>query len=128
MKPLCHNRAPSLRNSLAAGTIASILGSMETEPLLHENWPRACVAYREREPGRVQLRVDLMSGEGVCDVEVEEDDEQVAVFVLICGERDDDATDVMNVPVHIYLDEPLGNRPVRDLVSGRLLPLHVPNW
>jgi hypothetical protein len=42
--------------------------------LAHIRRPRTCFRYREREPGRLQLRVILRPGENVCDVLVEEND------------------------------------------------------
>jgi hypothetical protein len=36
-----------------------------------------CLGHREREPGRLQLRVALCGGEGVCDVIIEEDEDTV---------------------------------------------------
>ena len=45
----------------------------------------ACLAYREREPGRLQLRVAVLPGtEGVCDVIVHEDEDTVYVRVILC--------------------------------------------
>ena len=47
--------------------------------------PATLVGYREREPGRLQLRAVLRAGtEGICDAIVEEDDETVRVRVLLC--------------------------------------------
>lgn len=72
----------------------------------------------EREPGRLQLRVPLRGREGVCSVLVDEDDESVTVLVLVCGEGDSTGGWV-DCPVHVVLDQPLGNRTVRDLVRQR---------
>jgi hypothetical protein len=89
----------------------------------HRSFPRPCLGYLEREPGRLQLRVELTGDEGVCEVEVEEDDETVAVFATVCGTPGKNGLDV---PVHVYLDKPLGDRRVVDLVSGRRLELRAP--
>jgi hypothetical protein len=69
----------------------------------------------EREPGRLQLRAALRGHEGVCSVLYEEDEEAVTVLILVCGE-DEPSGDWVNCPVHIYLDTPLGDRTVRDVV------------
>lgn len=94
--------------------------------------PRKIIAYREREPGRLQLRVPLSRGEGVCQVVVEEDETTVRVRALVC--YDDDEADQpgsyerVNCPVHVYLDRPLQDRHVIDVETGAALPLFVPSW
>jgi hypothetical protein len=84
----------------------------------HESRPRPCLGFREREPGRLQLRVGLFDGEGVCDVELQETDELVAVELFVCGDATD-RTHICDCPVHVYLDKPLDERPVIDLTTGR---------
>ncbi len=83
----------------------------------HEQRWRACGGHMEREEGRLQLRVALRGREGVFSVLFEEDDERVTVLILVCGEEDP-ADDWMDCPVHIYLDRPLGDREVVDVVQG----------
>jgi hypothetical protein len=83
----------------------------------HEQRWRACEGQMEREPGRLQLRVPLRGQEGVCSVLFEECETSVAVLVLVCGE-DDPKGDWVDCPVHIYLEHPLGNRKVVDLVRA----------
>ena len=49
------------------------------------------VGYREREPGRLQLRAVIRVGtEGECDVIVQEDEETVRVRVVLCWEDSED--------------------------------------
>lgn len=71
----------------------------------------------EREPGRLQLRVPLRRNEGVCTVLFEEDDDSVAVLILVCG--DDPRGGFTDCPVHVYLERPLGERTVVDVLRGR---------
>ena len=89
-----------------------------------------CLAYREREPGRLQLRVEMSLDEGICDAIAEECDDRVFVRVMMCYDpnepREDDT--LMNCPVHVYLEQPLGDRKVIDAATGDELPLHVPTW
>jgi len=83
-----------------------------------EQRPRACIGYREREPGRLQLRVELFAGEGVCDIDFEETQDSIAVELFVCG----DVTDrnvICDCPVHIYLDQLLNGRSVIDVLSGQ---------
>jgi hypothetical protein len=93
---------------------------------------RECQAYREREPGRLQLRVAVLPAtEGVCDVIVEEDEDTVRVRVLLCYEDHDDREEereYWNCPVHAYLESPLNGRTVIDVQTDRALPLFVPSW
>lgn len=84
----------------------------------HEQRWRACTGHMEREPGRLQLRVPLSGREGVCSVLFEQDEESVAVLILVCGEGDREA-DFTDCPVHIYLERPLGDRTVHDIVQAR---------
>lgn len=100
----------------------------------------------EREPGRLQLRINLYSSpigtEGVCDVLVKEEERDVFVKVLVCWPEADPATQEaffieedpavreeqirwMNCPYHVYLDAPLNGRTVRDMFTdGEPVPYH----
>lgn len=84
----------------------------------HQQSWRACVGHMEREPGRLQLRVDLYPDEGVCTVLFEEDERAVTVLIVVCGEPDF-RRDPVNCPVHIHLGQPLGERDVLDIVMNR---------
>jgi hypothetical protein len=92
---------------------------------------RTCVGYREREPGRLQLRVPLAGTEGLCEVIVEEHEEKILVRVLVCHEEDEErepGPEYVDCPVHVYLDEPLNGRVVIDEETGEALALFVPRW
>jgi hypothetical protein len=96
--------------------------------LAHFRRPRTCFRYREREPGRLQLRVILRPGENVCHVLVEESDTRVKVLILVCGEIEhrDEAIDC---PVHVYLSEALADRRVVDAArDGAKIEHFTPNW
>lgn len=84
----------------------------------HEQRWRTCDGHMEREPGRLQLRVALRGHEGVCSVLFEEDATAVEVLILVCGE-DDPKDRWTDCPVHVYLDQPLGDRAVLDVVQAR---------
>jgi hypothetical protein len=89
-----------------------------------------CLAYREREPGRLQLRVSrLPSTEGICAAIVDEDEDNVYVRVILCYEgppgKDDE---YVNCPVHVYLEKPLNGRTVIEIDTDRVLPLFVASW
>lgn len=90
-----------------------------------------CLAFREREPGRLQLRVAVMPGsEGICDAIVDETAHAVYVRVILCyhenkPSRDEDS---LNCPVHVYLEQPLNGRTVIDVDTEQALPLFVPSW
>jgi hypothetical protein len=89
-----------------------------------------CLAYREREPGRLQLRVLLLSStEGICEAIVDEDEDSVKVRVILCYEEGNDADpEYIDCPVHVYLEKPLNGRDVIDVDNERALPLYVPSW
>lgn len=79
----------------------------------------------EREPGRLQLRYVFFVGEGICDVQIDENDETVTVYGYMCtGGRDetDEPSESYEGPVHVYLDAPLAGRAVIDGHSGREVP------
>jgi hypothetical protein len=86
--------------------------------------PRRCVGHMEREPGRLQLRLVLYRGEHVCEIDIEEDDEVVVAFATVCGpaEEDYEDGDACEVPCHVYLECPLGDRAVRDGHFGHAIP------
>lgn len=85
------------------------IGDQTEEWTPHEQRWRACVGH---------MRIALRPKEGVCNVLFEEDEESVAVLVLVCGEADRRG-DPVNCPVHIYLEQPLGERAVLDVVNNR---------
>jgi hypothetical protein len=96
--------------------------------LMHVRRPRPCFRCREREPGRLQLRVALRPDEGVCEVLVEETSTRVEVLILACGEIND-RDDAVDCPVHVYLSRPLGGREVVDAARGGATVEHfTPNW
>jgi hypothetical protein len=85
--------------------------------------PRRCLAHMERDPGRLQLRLVLYPGEHVCDIEIEENDEDVIAFASVCSPLDDDEDgEAWEVPCHVYLERPLGDRAVRDGHFGHEIP------
>lgn len=85
------------------------------------------VGYREREPGRLQLRAVLRGNtEGVCDAIVEEDESTVRVRVLLCWEDGAEHfkdRDYVDCPVHVYLEKPLNGRTVIEVDEEQPLPL-----
>jgi hypothetical protein len=92
-----------------------------------------CLGYREREPRRLQLRVALGGSDGgVCDVIVEEHEETVRVRLLVCYDEADfipyKDREYMNCPVHVYLEQPLGERTVVDVETDQPVPLFVSEW
>ena len=90
------------------------------------------VGYREREPGRLQLRAVIrVETEGGCDVIVEEDEETVHVRVLLCWPDEVDHwndREYVNCGVDAYLDSPLNDRKVIWVDGEVELPLFVPDW
>jgi hypothetical protein len=96
--------------------------------VMHLRRLRPCFRCREREPGRLQLRVVLRPDEGVCEVVVEETDTRVEVLILVCGEIED-RDDAIDCPVHVYLSEALGGREVVDAArGGATVDRFTPNW
>ncbi len=92
--------------------------------------PCKCIGYREREHGRLQLRIVMSSDEGICDAIAEETDDCVYVRVILCY---DEATqgptvDYTDCPTHVYLEQPLGERAVIDAFTGGQVPPVVPDW
>jgi hypothetical protein len=101
-------------------------------PLGNPQRPATLTGYREREPGRLQLRVVLRARtEGVCDAIVEEDEETIRVRVLLCWEDSSEHfadRDYLDCPVHVYLDRPLTGRAVICVDDEQPLPLYEPQW
>ena len=84
---------------------------------------RASVAYREREPGRLQLRFALDAEEHMHEIVVDEDDDDVVeVFATVCGPVSGPSGEVIEGPWHVYLERPLAGRSVVDALSGREVP------
>ena len=104
-------------------------------PVGNPQLSRRTLGFRERNVGELELRVSLGGGEGVCQVIVDERDDEVYVRVLVCYEDDEDEVDVgprrreyMDCPVRVWLDRPLGDRAVIDVDDDRELPLYVPKY
>lgn len=99
-------------------------------PLSNPQWPCACLAYRERDPGRLQLRVPLAANQGICHIVVDEQPDLVYVRVLLCvdphAEDDEWPPGWCDCPVDVHLDAPLGERGVFDIETDDLLPLYTP--
>lgn len=83
----------------------------------HEQRWRRCEAHMEREPGRLQLRLLLRPSEGICQVPFEETEDAVTVLILVCGPVIP-GEEFIDCPTHIFLNEPLGDRVVLDVVQG----------
>jgi hypothetical protein len=92
-------------------------------PTAREIWPRCCIGYREREPRRLQLRIALVRDEHVDEIVVAEDDETVVVYATVCRAVDPAGGDECDVPHHVYLEQPLGDRAVIDGTTGERLQL-----
>jgi hypothetical protein len=90
------------------------------------------LGYREREPGRLQLRVAIRPRtDGVCEAIVEECEATVQVRVLLCFEDRDESWDdreYWDCPVHVYLEKPLADRTVIAVDGDEGLPLYAPRW
>jgi hypothetical protein len=91
---------------------------------------RTCPVFRcrEREPGRLQLRVVLRPGEAVFEVHVDEDAKRIDVLVLVVPEFED-CGEAVDCPVHVYLKAARGDRRVTDSArGGETVELFVPDW
>lgn len=84
--------------------------------------PRRCLGHMEREAGRLQLRYELRSDEHMDQIFVAEDAETVAVLGVICTPADGRFDDCCEVPHHVYLERPLGDRVVVDGFCGVVVP------
>jgi hypothetical protein len=91
-------------------------------PVPRRIWPRRCVGYMEREPGRLQVRYVVRGDEHVDDILVAEDDSAVVVFATVCTSVAGEEGELMEGPWHVYLDQPLGDRTVIDGTCGRVVP------
>jgi hypothetical protein len=97
------------------------------------NPQRLCRAlgFRERSVSELELRVGLGGGDvGVCQVVVEEHDEEVYVRLLVCRDLERSASGpggYIDCPVRAWLDKPLGERAVIDVDSDEELPLFIPS-
>jgi hypothetical protein len=84
--------------------------------------PRPYVGYMEREPGRLQLRLELRGDDHVDEIVVAEDERAVVAFATVCTSAAGGAESVCEVPCHVYLERPLGERTVIDGTSGSDVP------
>lgn len=75
----------------------------------------------EREAGRLQLRFVLWPDEHVDDIVVAEDATTVAVLGTVCT-PETGGRECCEVPCHVYLERPLGDRAVVDGLTGQPVP------
>lgn len=87
-------------------------------------WP--CVAHREREPGRLQLRLLLSGDDHLEELLVEEDDRAVVVYATVCTSVAGRPSEPVDVPAHVYLRRPLDGREVIDGSTGQPVPYRRP--
>ena len=93
-------------------------------PELAARLRRGHMEPREPAPAATALR-PLRGRGGVCDVEIEEEDDAVTVCGFICAGEDEEPVDhseSCDCPVHVYLERPLGERVVIGGPPGRRVP------
>ena len=88
----------------------------------HDRLPLRCDGQMEREPGRLQLRYALYPNELMDEIEVEGSDTAVVVSATVSSPPEGDRRELCEIPFHVYLDRPLGQRVVIDGNSGRTVP------
>jgi len=99
-------------------------------PLRNPQRLRHALAYRERNLCELELRVPLGRDEGgVCQLVVDERENEVSVRVLVCVIRESDSVigprEYVDCPVRVWLERPLGERVVIDADTEQELPLRV---
>jgi hypothetical protein len=110
------------RRVLGAGFEVDVVGVTA-----RQIWPRPCLADREREPGRLQLRIEITGSEHVDEIVVAEDADTVVVYATICRAVAGEQGEPCDVPHHVWLEQPLGDRVVIDGTTGeRLQPRRAP--
>jgi hypothetical protein len=97
---------------------------------------RHALGFRERSVGELELRVPLGGDDGgVCEVVVDELDDEVHVRVIVCYDPDDEEAaerprTYVDWPVRVWLERPLGDRAVIDVDTDeelKLFKLHYDN-
>jgi hypothetical protein len=84
--------------------------------------PRRCMGHMEREPRRLQVRLELCGDEHVDEITVAEDSDCVVVLATVCASVTSESGDVCEVPCHVYLETPLAAREVVDGATGEPIP------
>lgn len=106
-----------------------------TQPCPDGDPQRLCqiLGFRLKGEDLLQLRVVLCDFDnGVCQAVVDEQPDCIRVRVVACIRTDEiplhqsPAPSEMDCPVRVWLDEPLGPRPIIDLDTGEELPLFLP--
>ena len=92
------------------------------------------LGFRERTVRELELRVVLTDADlGVCQVILDEHEDEVYVRVLVAYDEDEEDAAPRpphrtNCPVRTWLEQPLGDRAVIDVDSDEELPLYVPEY
>jgi hypothetical protein len=154
MTPAPHDQTPDARDGRRLGRWEGWTVDWRGNPIVEfdseahaewcAKWAPACpvgnpqrvrrpLGFRERSIGELELRVDLGGNDGgVCQVILDERDDEVYVRVLVCYDDDDDAPqpdrEYVDCPVRVWLEKPLGMRAVIDVGSDEELPLFIPAY
>jgi hypothetical protein len=91
------------------------------------------LGFWAREPCQLELRVPLGGDDyGVCDVIVDERDDEVYVRVIVCYRQDDEELsrdrEYVDCPARTWLERPLGQRAVIDVDTDKELPLYTSRY
>jgi hypothetical protein len=93
------------------------------------------LGFRLKAPDLLQLRAVLYRDEGGCLPVIDEQPDCVRVRLVACWDPDEvpshhSLVDVRGTdcPFRVWLDAPLGPRPVIDLDTGEELALYLPGW
>jgi hypothetical protein len=100
-------------------------------PVGNPQLPCHALGFRERNACELELRVPLTRGEGVCEVIVDEGEDEVYVRVVVCYVEDEDEAgrpEYTNWPVRVWLDGRLGERAVIDVDTDEEIPLYKPEY
>jgi hypothetical protein len=96
-------------------------GDVEVIPRYRQ--PRRCLGCTERDPRRLQLRYATVGGEHIENVMIAEDAGRVILFGVMCVPEVQDIDQQADETLcHVYLREPLGDRPVIDGYTGEVVP------
>jgi hypothetical protein len=95
---------------------------------------RNALGFWERNACELELRVPLGGDDGrVCDVVVDELEDEVHVRVIVCYDPEHDEAPArsrkyVDWPVRVWLERPLGDRAVIDVDRDEELPLYTPAY
>jgi hypothetical protein len=106
-------------------TVQRLLPDHEVEvvgPMPREHRPARCDGWRDKGENTLRVWVAHYDDEHIDEVLAAEDDDRIVVMAFVCSPAArGESSKLVHEPARVHLTRPVGNRPVIDGLTGRVL-------